>query len=67
MRPVEQSRIGGEHHVLGRYRRVDDDVRQLGWLDVCVAVLDGALETLFRKRFPDFRAANDPISIATAA
>ena len=37
------------------------------FLDVRVAVLDGALETLFRKRYPDFRPANDPIPISVAA
>ncbi len=35
--------------------------------DIPVAVLDGTLETLFRKRYPDFRAANGPIPISLAA
>ena len=31
--PIQKLGIGGEHRVLGLHRRVDDDPRQLGWLD----------------------------------
>ena len=37
------------------------------FLDVRSAVLNGVLEALFRRRYPDFRPANDDSQVLEAA